>query len=92
MRLGASGSIVMSTFSQFSPVDGHDIGMHEESFEQEKCYSAARLSQAKRHSAGALWYGEKEDVSQRLGIFIYILCGRAGQTLQRCINGLSVIH
>ena len=65
VRLGASGSIVMSTFSQFSPVDGHDIGMHEELFEQEKCYSAARLSQAKRHSAGALWYGEKEDVSQR---------------------------
>jgi hypothetical protein len=36
VRLGASGSIVMSTFSQFSPVDGHDIGMHEELFEQEK--------------------------------------------------------
>lgn len=61
LRLGASGSTTISTFSPFERIDDD---MRHISIENEKCFSAARLSRAKRHSAGALWYRERENVSQ----------------------------
>merc|ERR1719183_194424 len=59
VRLDAGGTHSLMTFS---PVSDKSNANNRDLTRNRTCYSAARLSQAKSHTAGALWGDKRENV------------------------------